>query len=377
MGNSANIRVGPRPRPLSLEPYIRHNRPLSVIMSIVRARPDLILERAPHNGRLPLHRAARHSTSLEMVQFFAEEWREALQEPDHDGCLPLHVAAFHIAALRESSLEIVRYLAREYPPALLLQDKNGRVPLHYAVLSKSLEIVDFLVREEPRALWVKAQGGWLPLHHAAQCGASLEGVRCLVHASSPQCLREATDAIGHRGGSLLPLHVAAEHAPPDIVQFLARAEPRALLMADRIGWLPLHYAAARPSGSSQVQVLQLLAAEYPPALLERTHDGFLPLHVAVSCRSSLEAIQFLAYNEPRALQVRSDPGGYLPLHVAVAATTATPYVDEDVVQYLVRQWPHALDVVDARGSWATPEGCVPSILRPSSRTLPSLRSICC
>jgi hypothetical protein len=58
MGNSANTRLGPRPRPLSLEPYIRHNRPLSVIMSIVRARPDLILERAPHDGRLPLqHRA--------------------------------------------------------------------------------------------------------------------------------------------------------------------------------------------------------------------------------------------------------------------------------------------------------------------------------
>jgi ankyrin repeat protein len=286
-----------------------------------------------------------------VVQFFAEEWREALQESDHDGCLPLHVAAsFHIAALRDSSLEVVRYLAREYPPALLLQDKNGRVPLHYAVLSKSLEIVDFLVREAPRAaLWVKAQGGWLPLHHAAQCGASLEGVRCLVHASSPQGLLEATDAIGHNGGSLLPLHVAAEHATPDIVQFLARAEPRALWMADQIGWLPLHYAAARPSGSTRREVLQLMATECPPALLERTHDGFLPLHVAVSCRSSLEAIQFLADAEPRALQKRSDPGGYLPLHVAVAATTATPYVDEDVVRYLVHRWPHALDVGDARG----------------------------
>jgi ankyrin repeat protein len=228
---------------------------------LASAWPDA-LRTGDNEGRLPLHVAARHNEGhrppfrndrerieaqremIDLVQFVASEWRNALQVRDSGGRLPLHHAARH------GSLVVVKCITSEYPLALLVPQGLGWYPLHLAAErdDEDLDVVQFLAAKWPRALREKTEDGWLPLHVAAK-GSSVAVVHCLSQRR-PQALFAATPE------GWLPLHVAARHATADVVRALSRADPAALRERDALGRLPpctwrFSSSGGRRRGSSQ------------------------------------------------------------------------------------------------------------------------------
>jgi ankyrin repeat protein len=72
-------------------------------------------------------------------------------------------------------------------------------------------------------------------------------------------------------------------------QLLVDRGTQALGVKNRIGLVPLHFAA----GCAPVQVVQLLVNGLPEALQMKATDGWLPLHYAAMYDAPLEIIYHL------------------------------------------------------------------------------------
>jgi hypothetical protein len=190
-----------------------------------------------HDGSVPFHVECLTS-ALDVVEFLASTWDQAPCERPNNGCLPLH-----IAARQSSSLGVVKFIARAYPLALQLGAAvSERYPLH-RTSPRSLEAAQVLYVEYPQALRIRDANGWLPLPVASQYGPgeSLEVVQFFTNEWPDALLEENVPAAP---GSL-PIHIAAHHAHVSVVRFLARACPRALGRPDQSGRLPMHYGVDR------------------------------------------------------------------------------------------------------------------------------------
>ena len=108
----------------------------------------------------------------------------------------------------------------------------------------------------------------------------------------------------------------------------------------------MHFAATfgRPLETIKAVVEQLR----PGALLEQAKDGRTPLHVVVATTigddpTSVEVVEYLAKSCPQALQVK-DENGFTPLHVAASCRTL------NAVQLLTTACRRALEEKAADGS---------------------------
>lgn len=107
-----------------------------------------------------MHYAAAYNASPDFVKLLVDEYRQAVEEPDDLGCLPLHYAA-QLNAL----VEVVRLLVNENRKAVKEPDNLECLPLHYAAAheSASKEVVKLLVVACPRTLFVKDSKGKRPV----------------------------------------------------------------------------------------------------------------------------------------------------------------------------------------------------------------------
>lgn len=114
--------------------------------------------------------------------------------------------------------------------------------------------------------------------------ASPRIVQCLVDGW-PGALQQGT------GDGSPPLYLAALVGDLDVVELLARADPRALRAREENGFLPLRCAAwdSVPRADT-LNIVEFLSREWSDALRERDDDGYLPLHLA-AVHASLEAVQ--------------------------------------------------------------------------------------
>jgi hypothetical protein len=156
----------------------------------------------------------------DVVEYLASQWDQALQERVYNGCLPLHVAA-----RQSSSLGVVRFVANAYPAALeLCDDARGWYALHWAA-PRSLEVVRFIYQGFPRALRIRGTDGWLPLHLAAQRDAaeSLADAQFFVTEWHGALLER--NVWGEADPGSLPIHLAVRYGHVDVVRFLAHVCP--------------------------------------------------------------------------------------------------------------------------------------------------------
>ena len=137
------------------------------------------------------------------------------------------------------------------------------------------------------------------------------------------------------GAGRVPLHLAADDAPLEVVKLLIDWCSQALLMKDSDNRTPLHVAVAAESWESQdkawlvkpvklrslmtsfrsADVIKCLVEAFPGALLVKDDDGNTPLHIAVRF-ASVEVVQLLVKKCPDALFEKDKSDG-LPLHVAM------------------------------------------------------------
>jgi len=176
------------------------------------------------NGSLPLHTAIAHGAVVQVIETLVDIFPEALQTPNNNGDLPLHVA-FHANAERKTMLCLITAMAEHRIPHT--SNIAGDFPLHLGCRANSrLEIIRLLMQHYPAAGNVFDYSGQLPVH---------------LHLSSTS---------------------AAE-----VVEFWKSTLPRALLKSTRGGNLPFHTVALKNSASVDV-VFEVLKG-HPDALLVR------------------------------------------------------------------------------------------------------------
>ncbi len=121
-----------------------------------QARDHSLMTTRDENGQLPLHRALRGNVTLGSIKLFVDENGQlplheelqsnditlgsikllvkgnpsAVQSPDNDGALPLHLATQRSESAM--SISIVKYLAGLDPTTLGAVDEQGNIALHYA-----------------------------------------------------------------------------------------------------------------------------------------------------------------------------------------------------------------------------------------------------
>jgi hypothetical protein len=141
---------------------------------LASAWPDA-LQLGDNEGRLPLHHAVQAGVLLH-VRVLASAWPDALRTGDNEGRLPLHVAARHneghrppfrndrerIEGQREM-IDLVQFVASEWRNALQVRDNGRWLPLHHAARHGSLKVVQCITHEYPLALLMPQGLGWSPL----------------------------------------------------------------------------------------------------------------------------------------------------------------------------------------------------------------------
>jgi hypothetical protein len=315
---------------------------LEIIQMLLKRSPPHICSVSDKNGKVPLHYIGRE-ISPEVVTLLAENNREMLLSPDHEGRLPIHYAMPRrvspvvvqvMADFRPDSLSVadkdgrlpVHLLRRRTPTDnvqrmmiglstpehLLTTDNEGSLPIHRAIIGGSESgIIKLLVDRCPASLLCFDNAGKLPLHHAlaqeystrdsgpSQVGShSLRisnwrvggpgqvGIASLLAERSPETL-----AMLDPHGQVI-LHTLCDYTIPDtVVASMVRLCPEALQMADREGRLVLHYALEK---QQPFETVNILLKAFPGAVLVRDGSDRLPLYIACDAGASLDVIYRLA-----------------------------------------------------------------------------------
>ena len=250
------------------------------------------------------------------------EWIEVNLYGTTERLLPLHIACCLcpptnvIDALLKADFETVS-----------LQDANGRLPLHMAcdVERSSIGVVKKLLHAYPKGAHVKEMRfGFLPLH--AACCKGKQRVNENVNKED-------------RNSDL-------QH---EIVKELVRVHPNGIKEKDNKGWSPL--AVACRTGVT-LQVIQTLLNEYPNAAKDVDPEMRMPIHLALCARQNqdetIHIAKILLDANPRSLMRQERQFGFLPLHVACTFSGISPNVE--LIQMLIKEYPKACQVSDARGS---------------------------
>jgi ankyrin repeat protein len=158
--------------------------PWEVVRLLVEQAPAPAPASAPSSalapdpdGCLPLHHAAcRPVPSVELVRYLADCAPGSVRTPDRRGHLPLHKSLARKVDLAgwyvfwKAQLPVVKALVGAWPASLTVPDHEGRIPLLVAAESDaSLDVLLFLLTRHPLAL-LRGGGGLRRRRHPVDAG---------------------------------------------------------------------------------------------------------------------------------------------------------------------------------------------------------------
>jgi ankyrin repeat protein len=253
----------------------------------------------------PLLVALRCGVSLREIRSIVEQDTQQVSVKDKEtGSIPLHVAVAHGASQR-----VLRYLVNVWRLSVRQKDDDGCLPLHYVGPESSLRSVRYLVRRWPKSVEVQNAAGELPLHAAAGWRARLS-----------------------------------------VLRFLVNRHPQALAVPDFAGNLPLHCLFGPDVGLNQVRLFIERGGPRRAHQANIPHGGIFTLHAAVRHKCPLPIVQYLAHLRPGSVRTR-DAAGRCPLfHHFDAIDGELEYGHDEVLQYLLAQWPDWVRERDANGN---------------------------
>ena len=211
-------------------------------------------------GDLPLHAACRADADAaeSLIRFLAEQDPNAVQAPNNDGALPLHL----LCGSSRPTLPAVTYLVDAFREALTMRTTaGGDLPLHAACRAAAEPLMRFLAEQDPNTVQVANSDGALPLH--LLCGSFRPTESAVTYlVDSFQGAAQATNNDG-----ALPLHLLCGSSRPTLrsVKYLVDAFEGALgMVTNQGGDLPWMVAC---QASASESVLQVLLTSYPEALV--------------------------------------------------------------------------------------------------------------
>jgi hypothetical protein len=202
---------------------------------------DLLLNKLPHLGYREMGKLLRWAIrdwgdepeqGAELIQYWVNRYPESTQlgKDDEQGWLPLHCAA----AAAHVSTEVVQILMQSNPKALQTPDRNGRLPLHVLLAEHDrdqhnrdfISILQLFLNQFPAGVtWADHKGYW-PLHLACKRGHKVRIIQMLVTVC-PHAVR--VELPNHRGE--IPLLVACQAPTVDLdsILFLVQRSPELFL----------------------------------------------------------------------------------------------------------------------------------------------------
>ena len=198
-----------------------------------------------------------------------------------------------------------------------------------------------------------------PLHRAITHGAPLGLVQCLV-AVWPEIVRKP-----NRGGKV-PLHLAAGSGATDetIMAYLVSLYPGALLLQDKMGFIPLNYACMFKNPAQAEFLIPLYRQSVPSGLRNICNAGMVnmgqgmgPIHMAVNhcyvdeskkedSLPALRMVKALLAADPEAAKHRS-LSGETALHVAAKDSVSS--TNAELMTTLLLAYPEAAFETNAEG----------------------------
>lgn len=267
-----------------------------------------------NQGATPLALACREGAPSTCIQAILEASPQQLRRLLPSRGTPLHEA---IVCEKVGSdviqllLEIDERLQPTQERATLMQDVDGHTPLHLLIRRRSqthiiwggdaqcMPLLELLVKSYPAAVGIPDRGEYeepplvMALKASLYAGADYESndwvyprVERRIHEMVQTMLRHypqaASRVLTGARGKYTALHSAVFHGRcSDTIQLLLEAEektsdsPRAALLANTQGELPLHFAAMR---GEPPRSIALLGDASPMAVLKRDASGLTPMH---------------------------------------------------------------------------------------------------
>ena len=134
------------------------------------------------NGETLLHTAIEFNCSIEVMKSILRVVPQVIKEPNHDGKLPIHYAAW-----KQTSVEVASFLITQYREGLNHKDKKlGNLPLHYTLQygprgpHADYSLSNLLLTSCPGAVFQWNNAGFYPIHLAAKAQCPIALMDCLL-----------------------------------------------------------------------------------------------------------------------------------------------------------------------------------------------------
>eukprot|EP01038_Epipyxis_sp_PR26KG_P013198 gene13198-17686_t len=297
-----------------------------------------------NDGDLPLHYAARYTSSIEMIKFLLQANPSATKVPGDGMLVPLQCAIYNQPG--KSRVEIVQCLLEADPTAATVVNSDGDTALHLAIDQEcEVEIITLLLKAYADAAKIRNYSGLLPLHlgcYLKNHSKSFTIVEVLLQYYPEGATIEA--ASGH-----LAAHYAAEYSCAEVFDIVLRANPAAISTGNsaELNNTPLIKAVL---GSNE-ETVRFICEHYPETCQIKNSQSRLPIHFAAEkeCKTILE-ILYEAY--PAGLQV-IDSEGRLPLHIFTEDhqdMVIENGPEAECLRYMLRKYPSSAALADTAGN---------------------------
>eukprot|EP01035_Chromulina_nebulosa_P033834 gene33834-45319_t len=214
---------------------------------------------------LPLHFAARYSSSVDVIRQLVNLYPDALKMKNKSGETPLFMIDLSIDP---AAPEMLKYLIDAAPETLQMRNNLGNLPLHEFAsynLEDSSNIIATLIDAYPEALDIANNDGELAIELAAQ-SASTEVFQVIVERTNPNKVNESV------------MYGAVREGNQRNVEYLHSIKPELLLLKFR-GKTPLHVAIDTFGRSGNHGVfIQSVSSLAPEALTMTDNSGNNLLH---------------------------------------------------------------------------------------------------
>jgi len=162
-----------------------NNPRLDVIKRLQKHYPPLGSSLAYHSNT-PLHLAAMHSTSAEMVRELAMFYPAALEMRNNTRETPLSIITSSVPPAAVAKLQVLIELAPQTVRMPNPEDSHS-LPLHQLLYHDSppdlIEMIAMLTDTYKESVNIPDDDGWLPIHHAAW-SSSLEAMKYIAELNT-------------------------------------------------------------------------------------------------------------------------------------------------------------------------------------------------
>ena len=188
--------------------------------------------------------------------------------------LPFH-QCLKVSSLHERALEMASILLEAYPEAINIPDHEGNLPIHIAAEHSTTEVFKMVYQANPACLLLSTEVVEDNVAHCAARGGKLETL-CFIHDIVPEMIFAIRN---ERQQTPLAVAVGWQKHNPNFIKRVIALAPEAVKFSDSDGNTLLHTRSIFGEFSIQNSTLRLLLRLIPGGALATNHEGLTPYDI--------------------------------------------------------------------------------------------------